>query len=175
MPGGHTERVQIVEANDYGVCVVELRLESRDSSLKFLLYPMLHVGGPDFYTEVTHRLAAVDVVVAEGVGSSRAGRGLTMSYREMARDARLGLMVQHINFAALKGRVICPDCSGEEFEARWRTIPRSQRAAARAGITSVTAAQRVFGSRWLQLSSNPRPRATCPTRTRCPVGRAPGR
>ena len=141
--------VQIVEANDDRVRVVELLLQRPDSPLRFVLYPMPHIGSPQFYREVTRRLAKADVIVTEGVGPSRAGAALTMSYRAMAEDQQLRLMVQHLDYDALTAQVICPDSSGEQFQARWQTIPRWQRVATLGMIGSVTAAQRLFGSRWL--------------------------
>ncbi len=142
--------VQIVEANDAAVRVAELRLRRRDTALQFVLYPMLHVGSPEFYRDVTRRLAAADVIVIEGVGPGRTASRLTSGYRAMARDAQLNLMVQYIDLNALPGQVICPDSSAEEFESRWRTVPWWQRAATMATVTSLATAQRLLGSRWLE-------------------------
>jgi hypothetical protein len=149
--GCQADRVQIVEANDAWVRVAELDLRRRDTPLRFVLYPMLHVGSRDFYQEVARRLAQVEVVVTEGVGPSRAASMLTSTYRAMADDLRLRLVVQNIDYGSLPGQVICPDIPGEEFQVRWQKVPRWQRAAT-LGITgSVNALQRIFGSRWLQL------------------------
>jgi hypothetical protein len=143
--------VQIVEANDYSVRVAELRLTRRASPMRFVLYPMLHVGSPAFYRDVTDRLRAVDLIVAEGIsGPTRAGDQLTASYRMMAADESLGLAVQHLDVDDLGVRVIRPDPSGAHFDTRWETVPRWQRGATRALGSSFTAAQRLFGSRFLQ-------------------------
>jgi hypothetical protein len=112
-------RVQIVEADDDRVRVAELFLQRRGSPLRFVLYPMLHIGSPEFYREVTRRLGNADVIVTEGVGPSQAAAALTRSYRAMAENLQRGLMVQHLDYDSLPGQVICPDSSGEQFQARW--------------------------------------------------------
>jgi hypothetical protein len=201
--------VQIIESTEAGVRSVELRLQRAGSPLQFLLYPMLHVGQPEFYAEVTRRLHLVDLIVVEGVGgqSKAAQRAqqndegqqgneskpvpkektpeektpatttaaadqplsdravqminsvarfrsalywLTASYRTMTEDERLGLVEQNIDYAAIGVPVICPDVSVEQFEEQWRTIPAWQRGAIIAATVPVVAAQRLFGSRWLQ-------------------------
>ena len=121
--------MQIVEANDAGVRIAEVVLRRRDSPLRFVVYPMLHVGNRDFFDELTRRLASADVMVIEGVGPSRAATTLTRSYRAMADDLRLRLVVKNIDYRSLPGEVLCPDMPGEEFEIRWQQIPRWQRAA----------------------------------------------
>ena len=144
--------MQIVEANDFSVRVAELRLRRRGSPMQFMLYPMLHVGSPAFYLDVTERLRAVDLIVAEGVdGPSRAGEQLTASYRHIAADESLGLVVQHLSLSELGIPVIRPDVSGAQFDARWRTVSRRQRGLVWAVGRSITAAQRLLGSRFLQL------------------------
>lgn len=143
--------MQIVEANDYSVRVAELRLKRPDSPMQFVLFPMLHVGSPAFYLDVTRRLRGVDVIVAEGFdGPSRAGARLTSSYRMMAADPGSGLVVQDLDVDALGVPVIRPDPTGVQFDARWRTVPLWQRTAMQALGRSVTTAQRLFGSRFLR-------------------------
>jgi pheromone shutdown protein TraB len=60
-------------------------------------------------------------------------------------------VVQNIDYQSLPGEVFCPDMPAEEFQARWQQIPRWQRAATVGMVGSLTAIQRLFGSRWLQL------------------------
>lgn len=127
--GRDTVGVQIVEANDAGVRVAELVLRRRDSPLQFVVYPMLHVGTRDFYQELTRRLARADVVVTEGVGPSKAAASLTSSYRAMADDLRLRLIVQNIDYRSLPGQVICPDIPRTGGCCRhWTTSTSSGRA-----------------------------------------------
>ncbi len=144
--------MQIIEVTETAVRVAELQLERRQSPLRFVLYPMLHVGSPDFYAEVTRRLRAADVIVAEGVGAdSRAARHLTAGYRALADDARRQLMVQHLDYASTGAEIVCPDMRGAEFDARWQTVPRWQRALLRGAVGAAVAGQAAFGDRWLQL------------------------
>ena len=143
--------MQIIEVTETAVRAAELRLERRQSPLRFVLYPMLHVGSPDFYAEVNRRLHAVDVIVAEGVGDSRTVSRLTAGYRALADDARRRLMVQHLDYGTTGAEVVCPDPSGPEFDARWRTVPWWQRTLMH-GVTGVAVAgQAALGERWLQL------------------------
>ena len=142
--------MQIVEANDLWVRVVELRVERSATPLRFVLYPMLHVGAPSFYQEIQRRLAAVEVAVVEGVGRSRAVTGLTRGSSAIARDATLGLTLQRIDHDAIAAQVICPDMTGPEFEARWRTVPRWQRGLTQAISRSLPAAQRLLGPSWVR-------------------------
>ena len=138
--------MQIVEAADGWMRVAELRLRRRGTALEFVLYPMVHVGLPEFYAEVSHRLAGVDVVVAEGVRGGRTIRGLSSAYRELA-DPELGLVLQRIDLPP-DVPVVRPDSSGAEFDTRWRTVPLTQRTVAWLGIGYLRAGHRLLGARW---------------------------
>jgi hypothetical protein len=196
--------VQIIEATEAGVRSVKLRLQRPGSSLQFLLYPMVHVGRPEFYQEVTRRLGLVDLIVVEGVVSEQVHRQaedraasnppaesenrsaepvevgvvvsdreqefaeraaamvnrvarfrsplywLTATYRAMPDDERLGLVEQNIDYDAIGVPVICPDVTVEQFEEQWRTIAPWKHGAIIAATVPFVAAQRVFGSDWLQ-------------------------
>jgi hypothetical protein len=106
--------VQIVEATEGWVRVAELRLRRRGTPLRFVLYPMIHIGEPAFYAEVRRRLADVDLVVAEGVGGGRAVEGLTSVYRGLGEDPASGVVVQDDVFPP-GVPVLCPDSSGADF------------------------------------------------------------
>jgi hypothetical protein len=49
--------------------------------------------------------------------------GQAPSYRAIADDLRLRLIVENIDSRPLPGQVICPDTPGEEFQARWQKVP----------------------------------------------------
>jgi len=140
--------VQIVEATDGWVRVAELRLRRRGAPLEFVLYPMIHIGDPAFYTEVRRRLEAVDLIVAEGVGDSPTVSGLTSAYRDLGEDPESGLVVQDDVFPP-GVPLLCPDSSGAEFDARWATVPLLQRGAVWAGLGVLRGAHRVLGARWM--------------------------
>ena len=142
--------MQIIEATDAGVRVVELRLRRPGSPLQFLLYPMIHIGRPEFYQEVTRRLDEVDLIVAEGVGDSPTSDRLTAGYRTAVEDGQLGLVLQDIDYRALGVPVLNPDFSGAQVDERWATIPGWQRGVVRAGIGTLVAAQRLIGPQLLK-------------------------
>ena len=142
--------MQIVEANDLWVRVVELHLTRRATPLRFVLYPMLHIGDPAFFAEVQRRLVSADLVVLEGVGPGAAARGLTSGYRRLAGSAALGLALQQLDVAALPGEVVRPDLTGAEFEERWRTVPWVQRALMQGAARSMPLMHRVLGDEWLR-------------------------
>ena len=139
--------MQIVEAIEGRVRVAELRLRRRGSPLQFALYPMIHIGSPAFYAEVSRRLQHVHLVVAEGVGDSRVVAGLTSVYVDAA-DPGLDLVVQP-DTDTPGVPVLRPDMSGEHFDERWRTVPLWQRGLIWAGARGYSVAQRMVGSRLL--------------------------
>lgn len=85
--------LQIVERSDLEVRAVIYRFASPECALEFELFPMIHVAAPGFYDSVRQRLKECDVVLYEGVSGARTAIA-TLSYRWMARRARLGLVYQ---------------------------------------------------------------------------------
>jgi hypothetical protein len=107
--------------------VIELR--RKDTPLRFVLFPMLHLGEPSFYEAVTERLRECDLVVAEGIqGKSRTASGLTLSYR-LVKRGRLGLVAQRLDLQSLGVQVLYPDMSADELKRHWRRIPLARRLA----------------------------------------------
>lgn len=141
--------MQYIEVTELaGVRSALLRFRRRGTALSFELYPMVHLGEPAFYREVTARLrASCDLVIAEGVQGSSAVRALTRSYRSLAGHERLGLVVQDIDFATLGVPVVFPDMTGEEFDGRWRRLPLRERAAVAALVPAYIAGMRLLGTR----------------------------
>ena len=100
--------------------VIELRRPG--GPLRFVLFPMVHIGEPSFYAAVMEQLRGCDVVVAEGIqGRSRAASLLTLSYR-LVKRGRLGLVTQNLDLASLDVPVLRPDMSGGDFDLGWRGI-----------------------------------------------------
>jgi hypothetical protein len=58
--------VQFVESSVIGVRSAVLTLARRTSPMRFVLFPMIHVGERSFYDEVARRLRRCSLVVAEG-------------------------------------------------------------------------------------------------------------
>jgi len=168
--------VQIIESTDYAVRTAVLRLHHRGTPLEFLLYPMLHVGKPEFYQEITERLSHADVIVAEGIGAAEsrdrdkdrdkadptepesepenfsiAAAILTSGYRALTKDDQLGLVEQDIDYEALGIPIIYPDFSPKQFDQRFSTISLWERGKIFAQIGSLVAIQRLLGSGLLRF------------------------
>jgi hypothetical protein len=81
--------MQIVEVSIAGVRSAVLRLRRHDTLLRFLIYPMVHVGEPAFYAAVTERLRGCDLIVTEGVdGDSIADKLLIDALDEIHQRRR---------------------------------------------------------------------------------------
>lgn len=123
--------MQIIEFTDLGVRSAVIRLRRRGTPMQFVLYPMIHMAQPAFYTAVTRRLKRADVIVAEGVGGgsrpSVLSGALTMSYSVLRFNRRAGLVEQDIDFGALGVPVIEPDVTEDEFTRGWRRMPAVHR------------------------------------------------
>lgn len=87
--------MEVVDAGVLGVRSALLELRSREVWLRFTIHPMVHLGEPAFYREISRRLEKHDLVVAEGIqGSDRTVRRLDRIYRWSGGNRRLGLMQQ---------------------------------------------------------------------------------
>jgi len=140
--------VQIVEVSVTGVRSAVITLQRSQTPMRFVLFPMLHLGDPAFYRSVSARLRDCDLVVAEGVsGRSAVTAALTLAYRLPGRSPRLGLVVQGIDYEALGVPVICPDITAGQLGQRWRSVPVLHRLAAACLIPSVALAIRLYGTR----------------------------
>lgn len=123
--------MQIIEVSDIGVRAAVYLLQRRDAALSLLLLPMLHVGEQAFYDDVQRRLAACNAVFIEGMRSRNADR-LAVALMLLERHHRLqqcGLVYQGdaLDLRAFRDRAIYSDLAAEEFDARWRTIPWTDR------------------------------------------------
>jgi hypothetical protein len=122
--------VQFVEVSATGVRSAAITLRTPDRPQRIVLFPMLHLGAPAFYADVTIRLGQCAVVMAEGIRErSLTARALTIAYRLPGRRSRLGLVEQHIDYSALSAEIIKPDMTGAQFRAGWRGVPLIQRVA----------------------------------------------
>ncbi|MCW2913354.1 MAG: hypothetical protein JWN52_1422 [Actinomycetia bacterium] len=118
--------MQIIEVTGFAVRSAVITMRRKDTPLKFVLIPMLHVASPEFYAQVRTRLEACDVIVAEGIrGKSRQVSTITLAYRLAPRRRRNGLEEQ--NYAALLPAgvpVVNPDATAAEAVADLRRLPR---------------------------------------------------
>jgi hypothetical protein len=118
--------MQLLEAG-MGLRSAVIELRRQGGSLRFVLFPMVHLGEPSFYEAVMERLRGCDLVVAEGIrGRSRAASALTLSYR-LVKRGRLGLVAQKLDLESLAIPVLLPDMTGGEFDLGWRGVPLRQR------------------------------------------------
>jgi hypothetical protein len=126
--------VQIIEVTDLAVRSAVIRLRRRDTPLQFVLYPMIHMAQPTFYTAVANRLKRADLVVVEGVGGGSRSRSvlagaLRLSYSVLRFNKRVNLVEQDLDYDALGVPVVRPDVTVAEFRAGWRRVPLWQRLA----------------------------------------------
>ena len=83
---------------------------------------MVHMATTEFYADVTERLGSCDVILYEGVKSSRT-KILSSSYRLFAGNKRINLVPQHsMNLDHLQDKLVHADIGTREFEARWQKI-----------------------------------------------------
>ena len=117
--------MQIIENGPLGLRSAVLRLQSRNASCSYLLFPMVHIGAPAFYDAVAARAAECDHILVEGVRHQLmavAGR----MYDRVAASSRMRLTVQRVMVPALrpvKERIVNIDMPPDQFQALWRRQP----------------------------------------------------
>lgn len=118
--------MQIIEVTGLGVRSAVITMRRKDTPLKFVLFPMMHVASPSFYAQVRRRLSECDLIVAEGVrGKSRQLAAITLAYRFTPRFRRNGLEEQQEALLLPPGiPVVNPDVTAAEAVADLRRLPR---------------------------------------------------
>jgi hypothetical protein len=121
--------MQFIEKNSLNVRSAIYHLKKDDSGLEFVLFPMIHVGSKEFYDEVSRRLAACDLILAEGVDSKK-GNLLTLSYRIVKKIRRMDLVTQQegMKVSRFREKVVNPDMEGRAFDEHWSALPFSLKA-----------------------------------------------
>lgn len=116
--------MQIIEKNSFNVRSAVYHLKKDGAGLEFLLFPMIHVGSKEFYDEVSQKLAACDLILAEGVNSRKAHL-LTLSYRIVKKIRRMDLVTQRegMKVSGLRDKIINSDMEGGAFDERWSALP----------------------------------------------------
>ena len=146
-PDCHNRGVQIVDVNTLWVRSVVVTLRRRETPLRFVLFPMIHVGSPAFYAAVRARVGECDLAVVEGVGASREVSLLTLSYRAMRFNRRAGLVPQSDRLNSFGIPTICPDMDGARFSRGWARVPWLRRALAWCLIPIFGVLLALFGTR----------------------------
>ncbi|GAB3882242.1 hypothetical protein GCM10029964_039690 [Kibdelosporangium lantanae] len=132
----------------WGVRAAILHVTRTRTPLKFTLYPMVHLGEARYYEEMSRRLRAHDLIVAEGVVSTdKRGRAVTLAYELPAGGERLGLVAQPWGMVDVGVPVVWADMPGEEFSRRWQALPLVERAAINTGAPLFGLYLRLFMSR----------------------------
>jgi hypothetical protein len=140
--------VQLIEVSMTGARSAVITLRAPRTPLRITLFPMTHLGTPDYYRSVTASLARRDLIIAEGVpGRLAAARALTLAYRLPAHSHRLDLTVEHVDYASLGIPVIGPDISAAQLRTRWRALPLLQRLAVWTLLPACAAAFTLLGTR----------------------------
>jgi hypothetical protein len=118
--------MQIIEVTGFAVRSAVITMRRKDTPLKFVLFPMIHVASPAFYAQVRTRLKACDVIVVEGIrGKSRQVSTLTLAYRFAPRRRRNGLEEQSDAALLPAGvAVINPDVTAAEAVADLKRVSR---------------------------------------------------
>jgi len=116
--------MQFIEKNSLNVRSAIYHLKKDGAALEFILFPMVHVGSKEFYTEISRRLAVCDVILAEGVNSKK-GNLLTVSYRIVKKIKRMDLVTQRegLRVTSFREKMVNPDMAGREFDERWSSLP----------------------------------------------------
>jgi hypothetical protein len=140
--------VQLVEVSLTGVRSAVITLRSPAAAMRIILVSVVHLGSPDYYRSLAARLAECDLIVAEGIsGRSVASWALALAYRLPARNRRLGLTVQDIDYASLGVPVLVPDMTARQFGKGLRSISLLQRLAVLCLIPPIAFSFAVLGTR----------------------------
>jgi hypothetical protein len=142
--------MQLIEVSLTSVRSAEITLQRAGTPLRFVLFPMLHLGSESFYREVTKRLGQCQIIVAEGVSKHAiAARAMTLAYRLPGRRRRLGLTQQNIDPASAGVPVVRPDMTAGQFRQGWRSVPALQQIAVYGLVPVVALGFWLVGSRRL--------------------------
>jgi hypothetical protein len=117
--------MQIIEVTGYAVRSAVITMRRRGTPLEFVIFPMLHVATPTFYSQVRIRLRECDLIVLEGIrGKSVGVSALTLAYRFTPRRRRNGLQEQRDELLLPENvPVINPDVTATEAIADLKTLP----------------------------------------------------
>ena len=140
--------MQIVESTAWALRSARLTLISAQSKVRITLFPMLHVGTPEYFEAVFADAFEHDVVLVEGVKSPSSKR-IGRSYRWIQDTKAMNLVIQpaYPISAQCRATIVNADLSGEEFTKVWRNIPLYVRASVFFLAPAVGIARRWFGSR----------------------------
>ncbi|HEY5909090.1 MAG TPA: hypothetical protein VJA21_00645 [Verrucomicrobiae bacterium] len=93
---------------------VQVRKYVRDDGRTIQLFPMSHIGEPDFYRKLSHSFPTNSTTLMEGVTDSRNLLTNKITYRRMATS--LGLAEQQREFRPRHGKLVWADVDVEQFD-----------------------------------------------------------
>ncbi|MGW4248046.1 hypothetical protein [Nocardia sp. NPDC004722] len=106
--------MQITEYSVFGLRSAIIELRARGKPLTFRLFPMIHIGQPEFYRDVGERLRECDLIVAEGWDMpSSTGMAILYAMRLTFQRAAWQLANQNIDYEALGIPVLWPDAQSD--------------------------------------------------------------
>lgn len=142
--------MQFIEKSSFGLRSAVYRLQSRESNIEFVLFPMIHLGSISFFKAVQERIEECDLILFEGVDSKRA-RILTLAYRILARLRRMELITQNegLDLRKLSEKTRHADISAKEFDQAWRQQSKLFRASLYFIAPVVVVYLLVFGTKQL--------------------------
>lgn len=148
--------MQFIEKNSFSLRTAIYSLKHKESSLEFMLFPMVHVGEPQYYEEINSLLSKCEVILYEGV-RSRITKLITLSYRLLAKKKGIGLIAQNeaLRLGELSAELVHADMSTEMFEAEWARLPLKLRILMLLASPIVGLFQKLFGKKlFLALIGN---------------------
>jgi hypothetical protein len=115
--------MQIIESSALGVRSARVQFRHPGGRPSVTLFPMIHIGEPEFYRAAFDDAFAHDVVLVEGV-KSPIGARITRSYRWLLGSKRIGLSLQPKSPEAgtCHAKIVHADLSGAEFAAEWQKV-----------------------------------------------------
>ncbi len=141
--------MQITEVSFLGVRSAVVTLRHRATPLRFILFPMIHVGRSDFYAAVADRLRRCHLIVAEGYdGPSSTGLAYSIALCLTRQRARGRLVHQDIDYAALGVPVIWPERLFRDTRRRTR-LPLLGWLDLVVMVPFLTVSMAVGGTQWL--------------------------
>ncbi|MFG1797240.1 hypothetical protein [Nocardia sp. NPDC049149] len=102
--------MQITEFSVIGLRSAVIDLRVRGKPLTFRLFPMVHIGQPQFYRDVADRLRQCDLIVSEGIDAPNStGLAIILAMRMTFQRSARTLVPQDIDHSALGVPVVWPE------------------------------------------------------------------
>lgn len=115
--------MQFIEKNSFNVRSAIYTLSNSKSPVKFIIFPMIHVGSKQYYDEIRFRLNKCDYIVFESVKSVIIDY-VTWSYKIIEKIKRFNLVTQkYLDIRPFNKKLIHGDISEKEFNESWFSIP----------------------------------------------------